>query len=75
MECVCTRSRTQDLWCKQSMFLQAAPYRNANYYKDIRNVTEALFQELGNIYVQEWQRKDWTFVANEQMARLMNNKT
>ncbi|GFX79791.1 hypothetical protein TNCV_4981031 [Trichonephila clavipes] len=25
MECVCTRSRTQDLWCQQRMFLQAAP--------------------------------------------------
>ncbi|GFX08183.1 hypothetical protein TNCV_4783971 [Trichonephila clavipes] len=25
MECVCTRSRTQDLWCQQSMFLKAAP--------------------------------------------------
>ncbi|GFW08519.1 hypothetical protein TNCV_2775411 [Trichonephila clavipes] len=25
MECVCPRSRTQDLWCKQSKFLQAAP--------------------------------------------------
>ncbi|GFW45722.1 hypothetical protein TNCV_3246591 [Trichonephila clavipes] len=25
MECVCTRSRTEDLSCKQSMFLQIAP--------------------------------------------------
>ncbi|GFX70530.1 uncharacterized protein TNCV_875041 [Trichonephila clavipes] len=30
-------------------------HRNANYYKDVRNVTQALLQELGNIYVQEWQ--------------------
>ncbi|GFY23846.1 hypothetical protein TNCV_3536401 [Trichonephila clavipes] len=50
-------------------------HRNANYYKDVRNVTEALLQELGNIYVQEWQGKDWTIVANEQLARLINNKT
>ncbi|GFR19963.1 uncharacterized protein TNCT_325881 [Trichonephila clavata] len=26
-------------------------HRNANYYKDVRNVMEALLQELGNIYV------------------------
>ncbi|GFQ80235.1 uncharacterized protein TNCT_549691 [Trichonephila clavata] len=50
-------------------------HRNANYYKDVRNVTEVLLQELGNIYVEEWQGKDWTCVANEQLARLMNNKT
>ncbi|GFS53161.1 uncharacterized protein TNCV_4516921 [Trichonephila clavipes] len=50
-------------------------HRNANYYKDVRNVTEALLQELGNIYVQEWQDKDWTFVANEQLTRLIKNKT
>ncbi|GFU55803.1 retrovirus-related Pol polyprotein from transposon 412 [Trichonephila clavipes] len=25
MECVCTRSRTEDLWCQQHMLLQAAP--------------------------------------------------
>ncbi|GFY04601.1 uncharacterized protein TNCV_4416851 [Trichonephila clavipes] len=49
-------------------------HRNANYYKDVRNVTEALLQELGNIYVQEWQGKDWTFVANEQLTRLIKNK-
>ncbi|GFW63903.1 uncharacterized protein TNCV_706091 [Trichonephila clavipes] len=50
-------------------------HRKANYYKDVRNITEALLQELGNIYVQERQGKDWIFVANEQLARLMNNKT
>ncbi|GFS47237.1 uncharacterized protein TNCV_1129851 [Trichonephila clavipes] len=50
-------------------------HRNANYYKDVRNVTEALLQELGNIYVQEWQGKYWTFVAYEQLARLINKKT
>ncbi|GFR03762.1 uncharacterized protein TNCT_320351 [Trichonephila clavata] len=50
-------------------------HRNANYYKGVRNVTEVLLQELGNIYVEEWQGKDWTCVANEQLARLMNNKT
>ncbi|GFQ83349.1 uncharacterized protein TNCT_423371 [Trichonephila clavata] len=49
-------------------------HRNANYYKDVRNVTEALLQELGNIYVQEWQGKDWTSVANEQLGRLMKSK-
>ncbi|GFY22153.1 integrase catalytic domain-containing protein [Trichonephila clavipes] len=27
MECVCTRSRTEDLWCQQHMLLQAAPSR------------------------------------------------
>ncbi|GFY55246.1 ribonucleoside-diphosphate reductase small chain [Trichonephila inaurata madagascariensis] len=50
-------------------------HRNANYYKGVRNVMEALLQELGNFYVQEWQGKGWTFVANEQLARLMKNKT
>ncbi|GFQ90093.1 uncharacterized protein TNCT_26581 [Trichonephila clavata] len=49
-------------------------HRNANYYKDVRNVTEALLQGLGNIYVQEWQGKDWTSVANEQLGRLMKSK-
>ncbi|GFR15192.1 uncharacterized protein TNCT_731951 [Trichonephila clavata] len=50
-------------------------HRNANYYKDVRKVTEALLQEFGNIYVYEWQGKNWTHVANEQLGRLMKNKS
>ncbi|GFX33586.1 retrovirus-related Pol polyprotein from transposon opus [Trichonephila clavipes] len=44
MECVCIRSRTQDVWCQQRMFLQAAPSILRGVLPEIKGQVDKLLQ-------------------------------
>lgn len=47
-------------------------HRNANYYKDVRKVTEEMLRELGERYEMAWKGKDWSQLGTELMTQLVN---
>lgn len=47
-------------------------HRNSTYYRDVRNVTEEMLKELGEIYEMTWKGKDWSEIGTELMTQMLS---
>ncbi|GFX52388.1 alpha-2-macroglobulin receptor-associated protein [Trichonephila clavipes] len=70
MECICTRSRTEDLWCQQHMLLQAAPSILRGFYhlKELSHFEHRL-KKLKTLTLLELEKDDSNIVDESAMKR------